>query len=55
VLTREEAETIQVGDTVHVGALAATVEGVKHQHGEMFFETQWGDFNISVCGKPVKD
>jgi hypothetical protein len=50
-MTNEEAATVQVGDTVRVGELTATVEEVVHQFDDVSFATEYGNFNASVCSR----
>lgn len=48
-MTPDEAKKVKAGDVIRVGALVARVEELKPAHGELFFATRFGDFNVSVC------
>lgn len=48
-MTNKEAELIKIGEPVQVSDLVVTVKEIKRQYGDIFFFTDYGDFNASVC------
>lgn len=47
----EKVEVFEVGDVVQINTLITAVEEIKHEYGEVFLSTEYGDFNSRICKK----
>lgn len=51
-MTEQEVASVQIGDKLMVNQLEIIVTGKVFQYGDWFIDTEYGQFNISVCEKP---
>lgn len=54
-MTNEEAQSVEIGDTLYVNTLEIKVTGIKRWFNDVFFSSDYGEFNASVCVPALTD